>query len=74
MTIIDIKKTKETENYKFFWVQYTPWYNSDKLKAKYGFVIKETNDCFWSDTGKRLNARTERVVLAQIEWLENTPF
>ncbi len=74
MTILDLKLKKETERYKFFTVHYTPWYNSDSIKFRSGFVMKDTNDCFWSDTGKRFNARTERAVLSQIEWLENTSF
>jgi hypothetical protein len=36
--------------------------------------MKETDDCFWSDNGKRLAAWTERAVLAGIEWHENHPF
>ena len=74
MTILDAKFKKETENYKFFSVHYTPWWNSDSIKFRDGFIIKNTNDCFWSNTGKRLNAWTERAVLAQVEWLENHPF
>lgn len=74
MTIIDLKLKKETDNYKFFTVHYTPWYNSDSIKFRSGFVIKSTGDCHWSDTGKRFNAHTERAVLSQIEWLENHPF
>lgn len=74
MTILDLKLKKETDNYKFFWLQYTPWYNSDSIKFRSGFVMKSTGDCHWSDTGKRLNAHTERAVLSQIEWLENHPF
>ncbi len=67
MTILDLKLKKETDNYKFFTVHYTPWYNSDSIKFRSGFVMKSTNDCNWSDTGKRLNAHTERAVLAWIE-------
>ncbi len=72
MTIIDLKITRETERYKFFWVQYTPWYNPDSLKSRFGFVMKSNDDCFWVNTGKRLCARTERAVLACVEWEEHT--
>lgn len=67
MTILDLKLKKETDNYKFFWLQYTSWYAPDKIKQRSGFVIKSTGDCHWSDTGKRLNAHTERAVLSWIE-------
>ena len=72
MTIIDLKITRETERYKFFWVQYSPWYNPGSLKSRFGFVMKSNDDCFWTNTGKRLCASTERAVLARIEGEEDT--
>lgn len=72
MTIIDLKITRETERYKFFWVQYSTWYNPDSLKNRFGFVMKSNDDCFWVNTGKRLCARTERAVLAGVEAEEHT--
>lgn len=71
MTIIDLKITQGTEQYKFFWVQYSPWYNHNSLKSRFGFVMKSNDDCFWVNTGKRLCARTERAVLARIEEQES---
>jgi hypothetical protein len=74
LKILDVKLKKDTEKYKFFSVHYTPWWNSDSIKFRNGFIMKETDDCFWSDNGKRLNAWTERAVLALVEWHENHPF
>jgi hypothetical protein len=67
MKIIDLKITKETKNYKYIFVQYTPWLFPNTIKSRYVFITKKTNDCFWSDTGKRLIASTERAVLAWVE-------
>ena len=70
MRIIDLKITEETKNYKYFYVQYTRWWDSDEMILRHGFVQKKTNDCFWADTGDALTARTERAVLAWVERVE----
>lgn len=70
MTIIDLKITDNTKNYKYFYVQYTNWWDTDDMKIRHGFVQKKTNDCFWDNTGDRLIARTERAVLAWVERVE----
>jgi len=74
MTILDLELIKATKNYKYFCLQYTNWWKTDAIKMRHGFIDKKTNDCFWSDTGKRLSAWTERAVLAQVEWHEKHPF
>jgi hypothetical protein len=74
MKIISLSLKKETENYKYFSLHYTPWYDSESLKIRDGFVFKPTNDCFWEDNGDSLSARAEMAVLAKIEWHENHPF
>lgn len=73
MQIIDVKITDNTKNYKYFYVQYTNWWNPDDMKIRHGFVQKKTNDCFWDNTGERLTARTERAVLAWVERVESSP-
>jgi len=70
LKIIDLKITKETKNYKYIFVQYTPWLFPNSIKSRHIFIAKKTNDCFWSDTGKRLIASTERAVLAWVEFDE----
>jgi len=72
LKIIDLKITKETKNYKYIFVQYTPWLFPNTIKSRHVFVSKKTNDCFWSDTGKRLIASTERAVLAWVESEESS--
>ena len=67
MKIIDLSLKRETENYKFFYIQYTVWYQPNKIKQRHGFVIKSSSDCHWSDTGRRLSARLEIAVLAELE-------
>ena len=71
MRIIDLKITNDTKNYKYFYVQYTNWWNPDDMKIRHGFIQKKTNDCFWDNTGDRLIARTERAVLAWVERVES---
>lgn len=71
MRIIDLKIKDDTKNYKYFYVQYTNWWNPDDMKIRHGFVQKKTNDCFWDNTGDRLIARTERAVLAWVERVES---
>ena len=51
---------------------YSPWCSPDSLKSRFGFVMKSNDDCFWTNTGKRLCASTERAVLALIEAEEDT--